>query len=55
MKKFEEIQTMSIGEITSELYKSGAFINKAIVADYVVIDGSRRENEEGLEVVLLSK
>ena len=35
--------------------KSGAFINKAIVADYVVIDGSRRENEEGLEVVLLSK
>ena len=35
--------------------KSGAFINKAIVADYVVIDGNRKENLEGQEVVLLSK
>ena len=35
--------------------KSGAFINKAIVADRVTIDGSRRENEEGQDVVLLAK
>lgn len=27
MKTFEEIQAMSIGEITGELYKLGAFIN----------------------------
>ena len=27
MKKFEEIQGLSIGEITRELYKLGAFIN----------------------------
>ena len=27
MKTYEEIQAMSIGEITAELYKAGAFIN----------------------------
>ena len=35
--------------------KSGAYVNKAIVADNVVIASSRRENEEGQEIVLLSK
>ena len=35
--------------------KSGAYINKAIVADNVTIAGNRKENEEGLEIVLLSK
>lgn len=27
MKTFKEIQSMSIGEITAELYRAGAFIN----------------------------
>ena len=35
--------------------KSGAYVNKAIVADNVVIASSRRENEEGQEIVLLSR
>lgn len=35
--------------------KSGAYVNKAIVADNVVINGTRKENVEGQEIVLLSK
>ncbi len=34
---------------------SGAYINHCIVADNVFIDGSRRENEDGKEVILISK
>lgn len=37
------------------IIKSGAIINKSIVADGVKIDGTRKENIEGRDVVLLAK
>ncbi len=37
------------------IIKSGAVIHKAIVADNVIINGSRKENIDGKDVVLLAK